>query len=85
MWSKTEIFLSSGKATKVQDTRGEMIKARQSETSKFKGKLQYASQWDREAFKYLTIVVLVQIWLYFLGIEDFFSISKTANFLESYQ
>lgn len=48
--------------TKVQDSREEVIKARQSKTSKFKGKLQNALQWDREAFKYLTRVVLDTGW-----------------------
>lgn len=51
--------------TKVQDIREEMIKARQSKTSKFKSKLQNALRWDRGAFKYLTIVVLNADWATF--------------------
>lgn len=63
-----------------------MIEARQSKTSKFKGKLQYASQWGREAFKYLTIVVLnADLAIFSWHWKGFFSISKLANFLESYQ
>lgn len=70
--------------TKVQDSREEMIKARQSRTSKFKDKLQNALQRYRKVFKYLTIVVLNADWATFSWHCGFFSISRLANLLESY-